>query len=140
MTRRPQAGTPESEPIASSSKAPYHPFPRAVFTSVEYPGPVSHPSALLKVVSQGDINECFNKHDPKEQQSLEIRYRGLQDRQSVPVRGLKVPSQKILLKVVKRRRKARRGQEPQGVFTAEIVGTIAHTVRFRGKSNNWFQN
>jgi len=127
---------PDEQPVASTSSAPFHQYPRTVYTSVEYPGPVSHPVSLLKVVSQEDIDECFNTHPSDQTQTLEIRYRGLQDRQSVPVRGLKVASQKVLMKIVRKRRKAGRMQGGEnehdgGIFTANIMGTIAHTVRFR---------
>lgn len=72
---------------------------------------------------------------------LEMKYGG-GDRDGIPVRGLRVASQKLLLKVTKRRRredqigkgkgKAIDGGE-QGVFTAEIIGPITQTVRFRGE-------
>ncbi len=71
-------------------------------------------------------------------------------RYGVPVKGTRVPSQKLLLKIVRRRRKRVDGMEvdgdprrkgierdrssAEGVFMAEIVGPVPQTVRFRGGS------
>ena len=134
--------TPDDVPHASSSSAPFRHFPKQALAAIEYPGTVSHPSDLLKVINQDDINECFNA-PISEPRSLELSYRK-NDRSGVPVRGTRVPSQKLLLKIVKRRRKmgiAERGkgkgteaEAKEGVFTAEIVGPITQTVRFRCQS------
>lgn len=144
---------PEDLPQASSSIAPFRNFSKQALASVEYPGPVSDPFALLKVIAQDDINECFNAPG-QEQRILEMSY-NRQDRYGVPVRGMRVPSQKLLLKIVKRRRKRldwmdvdedegegrrRKGKakateiitSAEGVFTAVIVGPVTQTVRFRG--------
>ena len=135
---QPQTQVDPSTLASSSTTAPFRSFPRTAFASVEYPGPVSHPSALLRVCAQDEINECFNAlvSDPK---FLEMRYGG-DDRNGVPVRGLRVPSQKLLLKVVRRKRteeskekgkqKDMEGTE-KGVFRSEVVGPITQTVRFR---------
>lgn len=75
-----------------------------------------------------------------------MRYR-MGDRAGVPVRGTRVPTSKLLLKIKRRRRKGAesdaeggaegggkgKGRE-QGVFVAEIVGSVAQTVRFRRES------
>jgi len=135
-------------PLASTSTAPFRNFPKQALASVEYPGPVSHPSSLLKVVSQDDIDECFNA-PLTEQRILEMSYKK-EHRYGVPVKGTRVPSQKLLLKIVRRRRKRvdgmevdgdprRKGKErdrssAEGVFMAEIVGPVPQTVRFRGGS------
>ena len=137
---------------SSSSFAPYKSFPKATYASVEYPSTVSQPAALLRLVSQEDINEVFNA-PLSEQKSLEIRY-GNMERNGIPVRGARVPSQKLLLKITRRRRRRRpapgdedgddtgtrgEGKErlrdgaEEGIFTSEVVGAISQTVRFRGK-------
>ncbi|EIW69414.1 hypothetical protein TREMEDRAFT_68676 [Tremella mesenterica DSM 1558] len=132
-------------PVAPSHSAPSRHLPQQAFASIEYPGPVSHPSAILNLVSQDDINECFNA-PITEGNILEMSYRP-GDRSCVPVRGNKVPSQKLLLKIVKRHRRKeeeghvsrRRGKEregaEEGVFTAEIVGPVNQTVRFRSMAD-----
>lgn len=138
----------DSSQHASSSTAPFRHYPKQAFASVEYPGPVSQPSALLNLISQDDINECFNA-PATEQRILEMSYRK-DDRYGVPVRGSRVASQKLLLKITRRRRKKvdgmdldgqqnghEKGKERalsarDGVFTAEVVGPVTQTVRFRG--------
>lgn len=122
----------------STIKAPHRHLPRATFGSIEYPGPVSHHSALLKVVHQDDIDECFNAPaTQKPQPQLELNYRP-HDRSSIPVRGHRVSTAKMLVRVKRRRRRDAEDSdaeaEDQGVFTADVVGTIPHTVRFRGAS------
>lgn len=132
--------------------APFRFFPKATYASIEYPSTVSHPSAILRLIPQKDIDECFNA-SANSQPTLEMRYGGL-DVSDTPVRGMRVQSQKLLLKLTRRRRrtegdsenegqqelstkgkeKARDGAE-HGVFTSEIVGPIDHTVRFRGMSS-----
>ena len=133
---------------STPSFAPSRSFPKAAYASVEYPSTVSHPAAILRLVSQEDIDECFNAH-PAANSQLEVRF-GNSDRAGVPVRGARVSSQKLLLKLTRRRRRryeddegddedgltkaegSRAGAE-EGIFTSEIVGPITQTVRFRGE-------
>ncbi|ADV19497.1 hypothetical protein CNBB2280 [Cryptococcus gattii WM276] len=108
--------------------APPHPLPKQPYTAIEYPGPVSHPAAILAYAPQHDINACFNA-PPAHPADLQLRFRG--DAPGPPLRGHCIPSQKLLMKVVKRRRKtAATTDNDQGVFRAEMVGTVNHTVRF----------
>ncbi|WWC61036.1 uncharacterized protein I303_103614 [Kwoniella dejecticola CBS 10117] len=115
-----------------SSTAPYKYLPKHTFGSIEYPGPMTHPASILKVVHQQDINECFNAPTTSGVSSsrpiLEMRYNGV-DEPGGPVRGHRIPSQKLLLKITKRRKKGM--QRDEGVFTSEVVGSIPQTVRFR---------
>ena len=103
-------------------------LPKTTFGSVEYPGPVSHHSKLLTVMHQSDIDECFNA-PASEQPLVEMAFR--QGGGSVPVRGHRVGAAKMLVRI---RRRRKREEESEGVFTAEVIGTIPHTVRFRCKS------
>ncbi|KIR59944.1 general transcription factor 3C polypeptide 5 (transcription factor C subunit 1) [Cryptococcus bacillisporus CA1873] len=110
--------------------APLHHLPKQPYTAIEYPGPVSHPAAILAYASQHDINACFNA-PPPHPADLQLRFRG--DAPGPPLRGYCIPSQKLLMKIVKRRRKpaaATHHHAGQGVFRAEMVGTVNHTVRF----------
>lgn len=135
----------DAHPEASTSYAPYKPIPKMAYSSVEYPSTVSHPSAILRLISQEDINECFNKpmNNPA---LLEVRFGGLDRPSAIPIRGNRMPSQKLLLKVTKRRRRkggeetvgqTDKGKEPErpgseeGIFVSEVVGPISQTVRFR---------
>lgn len=125
-------------------KAQHRHLPRTTFAAVEYPSTVSHPSALLKVINQDNLNECFNT-PASAAAILEMSYR-MDDRSGVPVRGMRVGSAKLLLRVKRRRRrrgdsedeeeaggngKGKGKEVEQGVFTADIVGSITQTVRFR---------
>jgi general transcription factor 3C polypeptide 5 (transcription factor C subunit 1) len=90
---------------------------------------------ILHVVTQADVDACFNA-PMSEARLLEMKYRPM-ERASIPVRGSRVATQKVMVKVVrKRRKKGRSGEgEDEGVFTANIVGSIPQTVRFRCKSS-----
>jgi general transcription factor 3C polypeptide 5 (transcription factor C subunit 1) len=66
----------------------------------------------------------------------------MEDYAAVPVRGLRAPSQKLLLKITRRRKRVREGDDNpkerdvgEGVFTSEVVGPVTNTVRFRSESN-----
>ncbi|KAE8541102.1 hypothetical protein D1P53_002456 [Cryptococcus gattii VGV] len=106
--------------------SPPAPLPKQPYTAIEYPGPVSHPAAILAYAPQDDINACFNA-PAATPADLQLRFRG--DAPGPPLRGYRIPSQKLLMKIVKRRRKTATDND-QGVFRAEMVGTVNHTVRF----------
>lgn len=121
------------------------PLPRATYRSIEYPGPVAYPDLIHTVIRPLDIEECFNANIADARQ-LEMRYRGAgpeAERSAVPVRGTRVASQKMLVKLTKRRKKALPGQtQPpggEGVFTVDVIGSIPQTVRFRCKSARMFK-
>lgn len=91
---------------------------------------MQRPEQILNVIAQSDVDECFNA-PVSQTRHLEMKYRPL-DRSSIPVRGSRVASQKVLVRVVKKRKRARPGEPSnEGVFTANIVGSIPQTVRFR---------
>jgi hypothetical protein len=107
--------------------APHRHLPKTAFGSIEYPGPVSHAAAVLDLASQEDVDSCFNA-PAKENPLLELHLR--KDNMGVPIKGYRIPSQKLLVKVVKRKKKDGTG----GIFTSEVVGPITQTVRYRCKS------
>jgi general transcription factor 3C polypeptide 5 (transcription factor C subunit 1) len=135
-----------TEPISSYPKAPYRTYPKHPYVSIEYPGTVSHPASILRLIHQQEINECFNSPIASDLKMLEMSYKR-EDRNSVPVRGTRVGSAKLLVKIVRRRRRKDRQLVPvegedmteegikvkHGVFTASIIGPINQTVRFRCK-------
>ncbi|WVQ98830.1 hypothetical protein IAU59_005961 [Kwoniella sp. CBS 9459] len=137
---RRRTGDEAPEASSSTTTAPYRHLPKHIYTSIEYPGPLSHTSSILKVVNQDDIDECFNSPAPPAGGSrpmLEMRYRG-EGSAGGPVRGHRVPSQKLLLRVVRRRRKGKEREDAGdegGVFTAEVVGSVPQTVRFRSMAD-----
>ncbi|ORX39968.1 RNA polymerase III transcription factor IIIC subunit-domain-containing protein [Kockovaella imperatae] len=135
----------------AASVAPFHTYPKQPFASIEYLGPVSHPSAILKIITQEDINTCLNSTEKTvEARSIDMRYKP-GDLYAIPVKGLKVPSQKLLLKVVRKKRRpqerdtehgartttspSRKGKQREGtengIFTAEVVGPLTQTIRFK---------
>jgi hypothetical protein len=116
-----------SRPRKQPGQATHRHLPKTAYGSIEYPGPVSHASAIMNLTSQEDIDNCFNTSTGTNS-LLELHYR--KDKMGAPVRGYRVASQKLLVKVVKRKRKDGEG----GVFTTEVVGPVNHTVRFRCES------
>ena len=115
-----------SRPRKQPGSATHRHLPKTAYGSIEYPGPVSHAAAITDLTSQAEIDTCFNTSSGTNA-LLEVHYR--KDKMGAPVRGYRVASQKLLVKVVKRRRKDGEG----GVFTTEVVGPVNHTVRFRCK-------
>lgn len=113
-----------SRPRKQPGLATHRHLPKTAYGSIEYPGPVSHAAAITDTTSQEEIDTCFNTSSGTNA-LLEVHYR--KDKMGAPVRGYRVASQKLLVKVVKRRRKDGQG----GVFTTEVVGPVNHTVRFR---------
>jgi hypothetical protein len=113
-----------SRPRKQPGLATHRHLPKTAYGSIEYPGPVSHAAAITDLTSQEEIDTCFNTSSGTNA-LLEVHYR--KDKMGAPVRGYRVASQKLLVKVVKRRRKDGEG----GVFTTEVVGPVNHTVRFR---------
>jgi general transcription factor 3C polypeptide 5 (transcription factor C subunit 1) len=88
---------------------------------------MSNAETITTLATQDEIDDCFN-HPAGANSELEIHYRT--DRTGTPVKGYRIGTQKLLVKVVKRRRKDGKG----GVFTTEVVGPISQTVRFRCES------
>lgn len=121
---QPEAGPSRLIPSRPPNVAPHRHLPKTAYGAIEYPGPVSHPAAILQLTSQREINDCFNSPG-SDNSLLEIKYKS--DQSGGPIRGYRVPSQKLLIKVVKRRRKGGDG----GVFTSEVMGPVNQTVRFR---------
>ena len=109
---------------------------QAVFYSVEYPGYVkeaSVPLVIQKLGGQPKLDHVFRRSAQRKDALLELFFRP--DNPFVhPIPGDVVPVNNLLLKVVKRKwRSADTGDDDGGVgeFTAEIVGSIPKTARFR---------
>lgn len=131
-----EASTPIVVDDSSSTPATEHVLPRSHFYSVEYPGyvkPSSLPIALGRLGGPSQVYAAFQKTGNKPASPLELN---LQPKDAFfhPVPGEVVSSNNLLLKVVKRRRKSRiPGKESAGEYTAEIVGSISKTGRFRSR-------
>jgi general transcription factor 3C polypeptide 5 (transcription factor C subunit 1) len=129
--------------------APAHELPSTHFYSVEYPSYV-RPESVCKAVDclggQSSIDRAFRRNAPKEDSLLELNLRP-DNPFSHPLPGDLVPTNNILLKVVKRKPKRPPNDDdhdkggggsgsPQtviGEYTAVAVGVIPKTARFRSE-------
>lgn len=120
---------------SGSGSAPARPLPSTVFYSIEYPGYVlstSVPTAIQNLGGQSAIDTAFKRSATKADALVELSLRP-GNPFAHPVPGDVVASNHILLKVVKRRRKNPTADDLVGEYTAEAVGVVPKTVRFRGK-------
>lgn len=117
------------------SVAPEHILPRAQFYSVEYPGYVrtsSTSQAVDRLGGQARLDHIFRRASTasslKAEELVELH---LQPKNPFahPVPGQLVPTNNLVLKTVKRRRK-----DGTAEYTAEFVAVISKTVRFRSKA------
>ena len=132
----------EATTSAQSQKfAPAHEFPTAHFYSIEYPGyvrPESVSKAIHTLGGQSSIDRAFRRSAPREDSLFELNLRP-DNPFSHPLLGDLVPTNNILLKVVKRKRKQLRpddvdgAQAVEGEYTAVAVGVIPKTARFRSE-------
>ncbi|GLB33609.1 putative RNA polymerase III transcription factor (TF)IIIC subunit [Lyophyllum shimeji] len=130
---------------APASAAAEHPLPQTPFYSVEYPGyvrPTSVPLAVSNLGGQSALDNAFRRAASKMETLIELKLRPNQPF-AHPVPGDVVPTNNILFKVVKRRRKKRpegeAGDGAIGEYTAEAVGVIPKTVRFRSMVDYQYQ-
>ena len=127
----------ESSP-SSSTSAPERPLPSNHFCSVEFPGyvqPGSVPQAIRTLGGQGSLDAAFRRNAPKQDSLLELNFRP-DNPFSHPVPGDIVPTNNILLRVVKRKRRRLNPDgttETVGEYTASAVGVIPKTARFRSR-------
>lgn len=126
---------------STTREAPEHTLPSSTpFYSVEFPGyvrPESAPQAIRHLGGQDSLNRAFKKNATKIEALVELNWRP-ENPYSHPIPGDVVVTSNVLVKVRKRKRRVREGddaQEPEvvGEFTAEAVGVIQRTVRFRSE-------
>ena len=119
--------------VDGSSRAPAYPLPQTPFYSIEYPGyvrPTSVPLAVSKLGGQSVLDSAFKRAVSKTETLIELKLRPDQPF-AHPVPGDVVPTNNILLKIVKKRRKNRLEDGALGEYTAEAIGVISKTARFR---------
>lgn len=134
---------PAGELITSpSSGAPEYPLPQTPFYSVEYPGyvrPTSVPLAVSNLGGQTTLDNAFKRAASKTETLIELTLRPGQPF-AHPIPGDVVSTNNILLKIVKKRRKRRleKGLDDGAVgeYTAEAVGIIPKTTRFRSECDS----
>jgi general transcription factor 3C polypeptide 5 (transcription factor C subunit 1) len=120
----------------TSPSAVSRPLPQIPFYSIEYPGYVSSnsiPRAIHSVGGQAVIDNAFKRNASRTESLLELNLRP-GNPFSHPVPGDVCPTSNVLMKVVKRKRRIVDAQsELEGEYTAEVVGVIPKTARFRSK-------
>jgi general transcription factor 3C polypeptide 5 (transcription factor C subunit 1) len=115
-----------------------HPLPKDPFYSVEYPGyvlPTSVPLAVRNLGGQASLDNAFKRATSKTESLLELTLTpGQPFAHAIP--GDVVGTNNILLKIVKRKRKRVDRDHDDGAigeYTAEAIGIIPKTVRFRSE-------
>ena len=141
MAERPD-NSPETSALAAEPQktAQAHELPTSHFFSIEYPGyvrPESVSTAVHSLGGQSSIDRAFRRSAPKEDALLELNFRP-DNPFSHPLPGDLVPTNNILLKVVKRRLKRPPDDDGSqkditGEYTATAVGVIPKTARFRSE-------
>ncbi|KAF8525363.1 RNA polymerase III transcription factor IIIC subunit-domain-containing protein [Gautieria morchelliformis] len=137
-------------PTAATSEATPYPLPPQHFYSIEYPGyvsPESVPIAVQNLGGQPCIDHAFRRLTRNEGRDnlVDLKFRP-ENPFSHPVPGDVTSTNNLLLKVVKRKR--RRLNPPHGSpddvecvgeYTAEVVGNIPRTLRFRSMADFQYQ-
>ncbi|KAJ7699882.1 RNA polymerase III transcription factor IIIC subunit-domain-containing protein [Mycena rosella] len=124
--------------------APERPIPATPFYSIEYPGyirPTSVPLAVQNLGGQAALDSAFKRSAAKVEATVELRLRP-RNPFAHPVPGDVVPTNNLVLKVVKRKRKNRMDADdgaPQGEYRVEVVGSTSKTVRFRSMADYQYQ-
>jgi general transcription factor 3C polypeptide 5 (transcription factor C subunit 1) len=136
-----------SASTVSQTSAQARGLPTTHFYSIEYPGYV-RPESVTKAVhslgGQSSIDRAFRRNAPREDSLLELNLRP-DNPFSHPLLGDLVPTNNLLLKVVKRKlkqppppddgsHKEEVGKEDiVGEYTAVAIGVIPKTARFRSE-------
>jgi general transcription factor 3C polypeptide 5 (transcription factor C subunit 1) len=124
----------QSSSSPTRPEAPEHPLPSTPFFSIEYPGyvrPTSIPLAINNLGGQSSLNNAFKRTATKTDTLLELSLRP-GNPFAHPVPGDAVSTNNVLLRVVKRKRWRVEG-DMMGEYTAEAVGVVSKTVRFRSE-------
>ncbi|KAK7049690.1 tau 95 subunit of transcription factor TFIIIC [Paramarasmius palmivorus] len=152
------------QPIASSST--YHfptssvpephnphlarqqPLPATTLYSVEYPGYVSEnsvPKAVQNLGGPSSLESTFRRGASKTESVIEVKLRP-DNPFAHPVPGEVVPTNSIVLKITKRKRKRRAqgsnlkdASQDIGEYKAEAIGVLPKTVRFRSMVDFQYQ-
>jgi len=125
-----------SSDSASSSTARERPLQQVAFYSIEYPGYIeehSVPQAVENLGGQAKVDQAFRRTAQKTDALLELSFHP-RNPFSHPIPGDVVPSQNLLLKVVKRKRRIDAAHNDDGAigeYTADVVGIVSKTARFR---------
>ncbi|PFH50545.1 hypothetical protein AMATHDRAFT_144829 [Amanita thiersii Skay4041] len=114
------------------SEAPELLLPHTSYYSIEYPGYIqttSVPFAIQSLGGQIKLDRAFRRATSKPESLLELSLR-LNNSFAHQIPGEVVSTNNIVLRIVKRKRKNVDG-DMLGEYTAEAVGVVYKTVRFR---------
>lgn len=120
---------------SSPTEAPEHPLPATHFYSVEYPGYVQCSSVPLAVRNLGGtskLESAFKRTAARNEALLELNLR-YGNPYAHPIPGDIVGTNNILIKVTKRKRRHVDDDGVVGDYTAEPLGAILKTARFRSE-------
>ncbi|HEV7738039.1 MAG TPA: hypothetical protein VGO47_11785 [Chlamydiales bacterium] len=124
-------------PTASTSKpAQMRSLPSQPFYSVEYPGYLQSSSSVSEAIRMLGGQKCLDnalgrgKKNGERENVVDLSLRP-DNPFSHPVSGDVISNSNLLLKVVKRKRKQPTHDGLVGEYTAEVVGSIPKTIRFR---------
>jgi general transcription factor 3C polypeptide 5 (transcription factor C subunit 1) len=127
---------------SDSPTAQQHPLPTVHYYSVEYPGYVRNESTSIAVRNLGGermLSDAFKRATTKQECIVEAKLRP-DDVFSHPIHGDMVPTNNIVLKVTKRKRRRRAEGEGStthiGEYKVEAAGLVEKTVRFRSEQND----
>ncbi|KIY72961.1 hypothetical protein CYLTODRAFT_366742 [Cylindrobasidium torrendii FP15055 ss-10] len=122
--------------------APKHHLPTTTYYVVEYPGrvkPTSVPDVVKNLGGMAVLESAFRRGASKQETLVELHLRP-DNPFSHPVPANIVNSTTMMMKVVKRKRKNANPEDPvQGEYTAQMVGVVPKTVRFRHMADFQFQ-
>ncbi|CDO74112.1 hypothetical protein BN946_scf185043.g162 [Trametes cinnabarina] len=143
---RTAAPSSHSAVLPAPTPAPERPLAQTHFYSVEYPGyvhPTSVPLAIERLGGPNAIDGAFRRATGRDkvESLLELRLRP-GNPYAHPVPGEIVPTNNVVLKVVKRRRKSKEGEKGNGAlgeYTVEAVGVVPKTARFRSMADFQYQ-
>lgn len=113
---------------ANDEQAPSLFLPQTAFYSVEYPGYVNSLPNALATLPQTGLDNAFRRTAT----ALELHLRP-NDPFAHPLHGDVIKTSNLVLRVVKRKRKDGRGE-----YTADVVGNIGKTARFRAMADYQF--
>ncbi|EKM59615.1 uncharacterized protein PHACADRAFT_205839 [Phanerochaete carnosa HHB-10118-sp] len=140
---RPGSDDSEADADIDADAASLRPLLNTLFYSVEYPGyvkPTSVPLAVERLGGQANLEAAFKRTGNKSGSILELNLRP-GNHFAHPIPGDVVPTNNILLKVVKRRRKQKNAAvgDVTGDYTVQAAGVIPKTARFRSMADYQYQ-
>ncbi|KAG9317214.1 RNA polymerase III transcription factor IIIC subunit-domain-containing protein [Chiua virens] len=131
----------DEQSSSAPTEAPEHPLPATHIYSIEYPGYVQQSSVPLAVRNLGGtskLDSAFKRTAARNEALLELNLR-YGNPYAHPIPGDIVGTNNILLKVTKRKRRRVDDDGIIGEYTAEPLGVILKTARFRTMADYQFQ-